>query len=316
MNLTYFKYKASYLFNRLLKAYFRMLFQTLLLKKESKSWKLYIERLKNPVGIPYAMLNAPRWNTHAFIASAGPVTINESITVDFSGINRFCSSWTFILYKLPANHTSKVISCLDDSSGSFHYTVAVEAGAYSIVLRCYELKYPVELPKLIIDNGRVVIEKRFIFSKVPVYPDAIMGKQSSFYSFVHYYLHYAFRKGSRDLGFDLDFEYLPVGNPETTFIYGCFNSNSYICIDVNGKAEDFLLYLTCYNESSFPIYSEKIPVYGIDQFRSSLLTVDGTYLIRIVPLIKGLSPEMLRSFVEVNIIEAGIGKDSELKQVS
>lgn len=37
MFLNYFKYKASYLFNRLLKAYFRMLFQTLLLKKESKN---------------------------------------------------------------------------------------------------------------------------------------------------------------------------------------------------------------------------------------------------------------------------------------
>jgi hypothetical protein len=301
MSINYFKYKASYLFNRLLKAYFRLLFQTLLLKRESKRWKLYIERLQHPVGIPYAMLNAPRWNTHAFIASAGPVTINENITIDFSGINMLCSSWTFILYKLPANITSKVISCLDDSS--LHHKVNVERGSYSIVLRCYELKYPVELPELIIDNGKVIVEKRLILDKVPVYPDKIMGKESRFYSFVHYYLHYAFREEMKSFSSNLEYEYLPVGNPETTFLFGYFNRNSSVYVDISDGAGDYMVFITCYNESSFPIYSERIPVYGIDLFKSSLLTVNGTYLIRIIPLVKGLTSDMLKKCVKVKVIE-------------
>ncbi len=301
MLINYFKYKASYLFNRLLKAYFRMLFQTLLLKKESKIWKLYIERLQHPLGIPYAMLNAPRWNTHAFIASAGPVTINENITIDLSEINMLCSSWTFILYKLPANVTSKVISCLDDST--FRHKLTVERGAYSIALRCYELKYPVELPELIIDNGKVVIEKRLILNKFPVYPATIMARESRFYSFVHYYLHYAFRQERKSISNNLHFEYLPVGNPETTFLFGYFNRNSSVYVDISDRAGDFLIYITCYNESSFPVYSEKIPVYGIDLFKSALLTVNGTYLIRIIPLVKGLTSDMLKKSVKVKVVE-------------
>ncbi|GAL83178.1 hypothetical protein MYP_404 [Sporocytophaga myxococcoides] len=301
MSINYFKYKASYIFNRLLKAYFRMLFQTLLLKKESKIWKLYIERLQHPLGIPYAMLNAPRWNTHAFIASAGPVTINESITIDFSEVNMLCSSWTFILYKLPANVTSKVISCLDDST--LCHKVNVERGSYSVVLRCYELKYPVELPELIIDNGKVVIEKRLLLNKTPVYPDTIMTKESKFYSFVHYYLHYAFRYGKRSINRNLEFEYLPVGNPETTFLFGYYNRNSIVYVDILDRAGSFLIFITCYNESSFPVYSEKIPVYGIDLYKSALLPANGTYLIRIIPLVKGLTSEMLKKCVKVNVVE-------------
>lgn len=283
--------------NHLFKAYFQLLFQTLLFKSDSKTWKLFIERLSNPVGIPYAMFNAPRWNTHAFIASIGPISIEKNIKLDFSEINKHCSSWTFIVYRIPKNKTCKVLTSISIDKLQNH--IHLEKGKYSLVFRCYEVSYPLVLPAIEIDEGKFYVEKRTVSQSVPVFPESIINRKSLFYTFVHYYLHFTFKNSVLTNNQFLEREYLPVGNPETTYKFGYFQTNQALAFQFNTSEKDYLAYMTCYNTSSFPIFTEKIELSSDSEYHIPEFDCDGTYLIRLIPLSANLNSEILKNSISV-----------------
>lgn len=288
---------SSFIFNRLLKGYFRFLFQTLLYKKDSKSWKLLIERLRHPAGIPYAMFNAPRWNTHALIASCGPVVIDSSVYIDTASLSRQCTSWTFIAYKLPNNETSGVLTSIHVDKPQ--NVICLASGRYSLVMRCYQPVYPLILPAIEIDSKRVSIEQRVIKEPVDLYPPEILHRKSLFFSFAHHYLHAAFKS---HFAVNMDFierEYLPVGNPETTYKFGAYNKGQFLTIFLDTQEKEFLAYITCYNTSSFPVFSDRIDVKANGVYSTPVFDREGTYLLRLIPLHRRIIAEDLKNAIDV-----------------
>jgi hypothetical protein len=282
-------YHLSRTLNRAFGGYLRMSFQLLRHHQHALKWKLYSERVSRFMGIPYVMLNAPRWNTHALIASIGPVEIKERLILDLAPVGLACRSWTLVLYKQPANEAALILSPFSiDPSGQY----PVEKGNYVILLRCYEVQYPFTLPGALIDIAGQVSE-RILPEKPAYYPAEVFNKSGRFYTLMHYYLHYAFAHPGLLEDKQLKKEYLPVGNPNTFFKFGYLPGNVRIQITTDARLrERALVYLTCFNRSSFPVLSKNLAA-GSPVFESPLLAANGTYLIRVVPLDKTLSEDVV-----------------------
>jgi hypothetical protein len=74
-------------------------------------------------------------------------------------------------------------------------------------------------------------------------------------------------------------EYLPAGNPQTTFHYGSVRAGARLAIDLAPhlwQTND--VYLTVYNRASFPVLSKRLTGPGQEMPR---VDVDGTYLVRV-----------------------------------
>ncbi|MBE7172401.1 MAG: hypothetical protein INR73_17570 [Williamsia sp.] len=288
---------ASFALQRFFRSYFRLLFGLLKFHKTSVCWKLFNERANQFLGIPYIMLNAPRWNTHALIASAGPLHIADHAMIDLSGIQAACKSWTLAFYKQPANKCHKVVSPL--AEGSWTEPFYVSKGDYVIVLRLYEEKYPLELPGIVVDEGRIHISKRVLTARQEYIPEKILHKRGAFYDLIHHYLFYAFKHGSHAADHRIRNEYLPVGNPETIFRFGYLPQYGGIRVQAaDNISGSTLMYITFFNKSSFPVFSQKIAMLN-NVYRSPPATTEGTYLIRIVPLHRGVSDSSVDRYLSI-----------------
>ena len=74
-------------------------------------------------------------------------------------------------------------------------------------------------------------------------------------------------------------EYLPAGNPQTTFRYGSVRTGTRLAIDLDPRLwQTSDVYLTVYNRASFPVLSEQLTGPGHE---TAAVQADGTYLVRV-----------------------------------
>ena len=101
-----------------------------------------------------------------------------------------------------------------------------------------------------------------------------------FYFLLQYYVFYLLKHQSR---FSIDWirkEFLPVGNPETAFLYGYVRKGSSVKIHCqHGCLEKLLVFLTLFNEASFPEMWTQIQQENVSLERTKN---PGAYVIRIV----------------------------------
>lgn len=271
----------SFTLNKILKAYFNFIYHNVIGKlSKTAEWKLFSEKFSVPGSLMYVMLNAPRWNTHAIIVTAGVLNVKRTLT--FTGLihlNVYCQSWTLVIYTQPDNKTFRSISEQDITTDAL--TAELPEGKYSIGLRLYNTRFPVCLPSITIDNKEEVLPRQ-LDVKPALYPDKIVNKKGVLYYIIHQYVYLLMcNKIHRDNAY-IKKEYLPVGNPETIFKYGVILKNKSIQIHLEQDVlNNFLVYLTVYNLCSFPVLSEQILT---EKYSSSVFPHTGTYLIRMVAL--------------------------------
>ena len=275
------QFNLSYILNKLLKIYFNFVY-SIISKFGKNEWRLFIEKFKVPGSLTYVMLNAPRWNTHAIIATIKPFKVLDRI--EFTGLSSLnsCKSWTVVIYKQPSNKTVAYFSNLSISNGKYSYLCTLPIGIYTIGMRIYEASFPIQLPNVVVDHNKTVIRKRKLVNMPSFYPKKIFNRKSLFYSSIHAYIHLAMLKEIDKGQLFVQNEYLPVGNPETLFKYGIIEKGCILQIQVNEEIlNNCLVYITRYNYSSFPIYSRKIisKDLSIDD-----LPYGSTYLLRIIRL--------------------------------
>jgi hypothetical protein len=277
--------------------YFRLGYQLLRRQKSSASWQLLTERLELPFALPYIMLNAPRWNTHALIATIGPIRIKGQLKIDTAGLSQAGKSVTLVLYRQPSNESI----LLELSPDRSPISLDLEPANYLLTCRVYEPHFPLKLPAVWLDEEAVPIPRRELTSKPDYYPPEIWNQKGGWYRFWHFHLLHRFRQLSVPSA-KLQKAYLPVGNPQTVFLFGYLPANHSLNITVPDSLQDrCLVYLTCYNDSSFPFFSALVPLAA--NYQTPMLTEEGSWLLRVIPLGEGLWEEEVRQAVRIGLDE-------------
>lgn len=280
-------FPLSFALNRVVRSGFRLLYRLrfLLQRKQFEigpfSWQTLNEVLsEKPFFVRYLAVAAPRWNPHALIASGGPVRVDEKLEFSTSGLCQAAAHWYFVIYRAPNSETIHCVSSEDDPQGNVCLTV--DPGIYTVTLRAYLPQAQLCLPDIVVDGGERRIAARTVASREqPELEGILFHRRSPFFGFLHHYMRTMLRRPELFPGRWVEREYLPVGNPETRFVYGAFEAGQSIRVSADERVLGAgLVYLTCYNRSSFPVYGVRVE--ASPEVTTPSFSDSGFYLCRIV----------------------------------
>jgi hypothetical protein len=223
---------------------------------------------------------APRWNPHALIASCGPMYIKHGLEFDVNELKEETKYWYMVIYGAPNGKTVRSISSTDSLTGCLQ--IPLEAGNYTLTLRIYDPRDLQTFPGISLDDGRYKVQGRQVsICYQPPLERLVFGRRSAFLMFVHHYMYTMLdRKGVFPSAW-VSREYLPVGNPETFFLYGVFKAGQSLKVSLDmPMLAGSLIFLTCYNRSSYPIYQAELSHDSI--FETYAFTEGGFFLCRVV----------------------------------
>jgi hypothetical protein len=247
-------------------------------KKQASQWRvLSAENLKSPLSLPVLMTKGPRWNTHAIIGTLGPFTVKETIAIDTESANRSSASWIAVIYRFPDYETIASIESDKLTSQDKWASLNLKPGKYSIGLRYYHWSNHINLPALRVDNVEWV-------NSCPVPTDInhfyyeLIQKKNWFYLTLHYYIFTILRLRKWLPESFVKNEYLPVGSPDTDFLYGYLERGQSLSIKVSSAiVNNYDLYLTIYDRSSLPLNWNQI---SEENYLTQPIENNGFYLIR------------------------------------
>jgi len=272
---------ASWIFFHLTKLLLSRVYSYALAKMphEARIWKVFSEQtLSQPLVLPIVATKGPRWNTHAVIATAGPIEVRRSASFRVATAARSASSWSIVLYAVPGYRTVASVKSFDVAAEAEWHEVELAPGRYSVNLRYYQLRDGAETPEVKADGIRV-IRSQWVPPGNNDFYRQLRRRDSWFYAALHYYVFPMLRFRRWLPESFVRREYLPVGDPGTHFRYGFLRAGAALHVDSDPELfRSYDLYLTVYDRSSFPVLSERIrePAY-----RTPPAEVDGFYLVRI-----------------------------------
>lgn len=256
-------------------------------RTRATQWKiLSADTLKIPIVLPVLMTKGPRWNTHAIIGTVGPFEVQQTLTIDLEAANRSAQSWTVVVYSYPGYATIAQINSIEHGQ-SQQYDLNLPSGQYSLGVRYYEWTGAVEFPTVAAD-GMPIIATQTAPADTNDFYERLSDRHSWFYGALHYYI-YTLLKLRQWLPDTLVArEYLPVGNPDTTFLYDAVEVQQALSIQVKPSVlQTHDLYFSLYRRSSLPLFYTKI-----DQEKLTVpaFPYRGYYLIRIRPRCEEVAP--------------------------
>ena len=248
-------------------------------RRKTHQWHvLSAETLDQPLALLALMTSGPRWNPHAVIAGAGPIAIRGAITVDLEPLHTSAKSWTLVVYTFPDQRTVAHVGNLQGPFSDRWYSIALPPGRYSLALRYYHWSETIRLPDIQAD-GTPAIPSRAVPSHHNDFCEDLRKRRSRLYLSLHYYVYDLLRGTLRLPGVSVEREFLPMGNPETTFRYGAVAQRESLRVSVpQSLLATHDVYLTLYSRDSFPSrwYQIQEP-----HHLSAPAAEDGFYLLRI-----------------------------------
>jgi hypothetical protein len=242
--------------------------------KKAPEWRILNgELLQHPLALPIVMTTGPRWNPHALIASAGPLSVQRELRVDACAAHSSAQAWTAVVNSFPDLRT---VASLGAGSGRSD-RLELPAGRYTVILRYYEWTAAPRLPALEVDGKEVVPAAAIPPSTNEFYKD-LKQRESRYYLWLHYYISVILRHEKRLPASFVRGQYLPVGNPETEFFYGPMRPGERLDLKpLKPLLNDSRVYATIYNLASFPLFWCRV-----SKSMESLDPVEGAayYLIR------------------------------------
>jgi len=270
---------VSYFINKTMRLYifFTAFIFKIFSQKEDREWGSGTEKmLNNPNGILLPCVIGPRWNCHAMLVRLGPFRVERSIKVNADQLTS-AESWTAVIYD------NKYRTIANSNETNIEQEMPVSPGYYTIILRYYSDDSDVSTPSVHVD-GQLLAETTRIKDEKARYTrllDSIKGKKSFFYFMLHYYVFYLLKYHDRFPTGLVRKEFLPAGNPETTFLYGYIAKGGLIKISCEQEIfKNSLVFLTVYNEASFPQAWAQVTE---ENFSYGEIYDPGAYLVRIVP---------------------------------
>lgn len=250
-----------------------------LTKQHAGEWRvLCAQTVQAPLTLPALMTTGPRWNTHAIVAIAGPLVINQSIRLHVASATKSAQSWTVVVHSSPRHQIVTSVGSSSISGRDAWESLDMRPGMYRLALRYYRWSDLVELPAIEVDGIEVVPATIVPANVNDFYHD--LGRRSNFfYLCLHYYVatllrYYAWLPRSF-----VEREYLPAGNPETDFYYGFLKTGEWLAFDLAPRLlQTHDVYLTVYNRASFPVLWCPIREH---EHTTRPSPSDGSYLVRV-----------------------------------
>jgi Family of unknown function (DUF6208) len=241
-----------------------------------------------PFNLLALMTSAPRWNTHALIALAGPVLVQRTVSIHTAMAAKSAAAWTMVVHAEPAHRIVASIGSADTIDAEPWRTIELPPGTYRLALRYYRWSESAELPAVKIDGMPVLRPLAVPVGNNDFYHD--LARRSTFvYLFLHSYVCTLLRYRRWFPRSFVEREYLPAGNPQTTFHCGFLPAGARLVIELDAallRTHD--VYLTAYNRASFPVLW-----YPLTQVRHATprMPATGSYLIRVHAKTSAQRPE-------------------------
>ncbi|NRR30257.1 hypothetical protein HSX11_08655 [Oxalobacteraceae bacterium] len=227
--------------------------------------------------LPWIMTRAPRWNPHALIANAGPFTANQRVRVRLADADASAGDWTIVLYTHPHYKTLNVLAPTPGAHGEW-IDIKVEPGQYTLSLRYYHLGAAPSAPAIEID-GKAFCPSQALDRHTNDFYRTLAQRSNLFYRALQYYVAALLRFERSVKPQLLRRELLPVGNPNTHFVYGYHRAGQRIRVDLDPAVFAHChSYLTIYDRASFPLAWHDL---DSPSFHSAVAVRPGYYLLRL-----------------------------------
>lgn len=258
-------------------------------REKASRWRILSEEnLRSPLSVPVLMTKGPRWNTHAIIGTLGPFAVRESIAVHLPTLQNSARSWILVIYSFPGYETITNLDSNQIDSVEEWIEIPLETGQYSIGLRYYDRTHSIVFPEVKID-GLPLAPAVTVPEKINDFYRDLIQRKNGFYLALHYYI-YTILKYREFLGEDfVRREYLPVGAPDTEFIYDRLDRGQVLELEIEPSIlENYYVFLTLYDRSSFPVAFGQVTE---GESCSERMENNGYYLIRLRPRSSGKKSE-------------------------
>jgi hypothetical protein len=276
---------------------------------ETIQWIPFSQVVDLPLALPMLMVTGPRWNCHAVLANAGPFRVESDVSIKTSQATESAKTWSLVVYKEKYRTVAHISSI--EVTNCAPQRIILEPGNYFFCIRLYNCKNQVTFPEILIDESwkvesRIAKNENLLYQ---AYLSKIRNTKTFFYYCLHYYIFNVLRWANRlPLSFVRN-EYLPVGNPDTAFIFGYLEKGTALRITIRPAIlSEATIYLAVYNICSFPVFWQTIDE---PRYVSKDAPCNGHYLIRIQSNSAAKSSRVLLASVDCKKINAG--KDSVLK---
>lgn len=201
--------------------------------------------------LPWIMTRAPRWNPHALIANAGPFGASGRLRVRLADAAGSAGDWTVVLYTHPHYKTLNVLAPTPGAQQEWA-EIDVEPGQYTLSLRYYHLGTAPTAPAIEID-GQPFCPSQPMDRNTNDFYRTLAQRGNLFYRALQYYVAVLLRFEHAVKPALLRRELLPVGNPNTHFVYGDHRAGQRVRVELDPAVfANCHAYLTIYDRASFP----------------------------------------------------------------
>jgi hypothetical protein len=273
----------SFIFYKIMKFLIGILFTIYLTvnKEKASQWRFFSQKMLDaPLILPVLMTKGPRWNTHAVIGTLGPFKVEREFALDIESANNSANSWIAVVYSFPGYKTitsleSNKINC-DDK----WYSVKLNPGKYTLVIRYYNRTDNLQLPAIKVDDNDFV-EFQAIPSNINNFYYDLIKAKNWFYSSLHYYIFTILKLRNILPESFIKKEYLPVGAPDTFFAYNYLQKQQQLQLDIDTDiVNNCNIYFTLYDRSSLPLSWSQITT---TEYHLAAPETNSYYLLRIRP---------------------------------
>lgn len=243
-------------------------------------WRGMSQLLERPGFLPFLMVTGPRWNCHAVMGGLGPFAARAGIEIDVAAARASAQHWTLVIYAGEDNATLTAVGAGSVPEDAETFRVPLRPGLYRIVLRYYGCGSKVAFPAVTVDGGFGIAacDASAEADQYRAYLESVRGKQGAFYRALHYYIHPLLTWRHRLPEAWVRREFLPVGNPETDFLFGPLERGESLRVELP-EAPPAAVYVAIYNSSSFPLFWQTVSAAG---YTSPAMPGRGYYLIRLI----------------------------------
>ncbi|WP_414588372.1 DUF6208 family protein [Scytonema sp. PCC 10023] len=272
-------------------------------KKTVFRWLVYSdEMLRKPLILPSILVTGPRWNPHAIAAGAGPFDVRESLAIEVKSCLDSAQSWTIGIYTFPQAKAIKHISSYDSNLQEQWHQLKLNPGKYTLGIRYYHWSDKVDLPALDVDSHIIINTQSINSQDVNNYFNRLIERDNIFYQCLNNYV-FTLLVCQKWLPKEwVRKEYLPVGDTNNEFLYGVIYKACSLNLQTNSSLmNNYDIYLTIYNRSSFPVIWYQIKE---EKHTSPVVEQDGFYLVRLRPKLDFASKIFQPEWITINLLSA------------
>ncbi len=216
------------------------------------------DMLARPGALPLIMTTAPRWNTHAILATLSPLVVRHTLEIDTLAADRSAGSWTIVICTYAGRRTLTSIGSHSSHSTGGRAQIHLKPGKYWLGLRYYAWRSEVQLPAVGTDGKSVTAGRKISPETNSFYRD-LHTRSNLFYLALHYYVFVLLSYPGLFSERFIRRELLPMGNPETEFLWGVLRKGESLQVQLSPESlPGWNVLLTVYSQASFPIHSEHV----------------------------------------------------------